>query len=191
MRPFLLIAASGFLGCASAALAADKTVHDNEHGFSLTYPEEWTSEAPSSDSIRLKVKSGEKGLTCRVSENPYDPAAPDNPSDFRAFIEKDWSLESWQAMVGSAFGSASFSNDRLARFPDGYPVRMADMDFRLSDGDAGFYGHARIAISIRDGHYGFVTCGLMTSSAEETARIWSPLDDEAEKVVNSFVLDAP
>lgn len=191
MRLFLLIAASGFLVCASGAFAADKTVHDNEHGFSLTYPEEWTSEAPPSDSIRLKVKSGEKGLTCRVSENPYDPAAPDNPSDFRAFIEKDWSLESWREMVGSAFGSASFSNDRLARFPDGYPVRMADMDFRLSDGDAGFYGHARIAISIRDGHYGFVTCGLMGNSAEETARIWSPLAAEAEKVVNSFILDAP
>ncbi|TIW19629.1 MAG: hypothetical protein E5V65_10085 [Mesorhizobium sp.] len=191
MRPFLLIAAAAYLVCASAALAADKTVHDKEHGFSLTYPEEWTSEETSGDSVRLKVKSGEKGLTCRVSENPYDPTAPDNPADFRAFIENDWSLESWQEMVGSAFGSASFSNDRLARFPDGYPVRISDMDFRLADGAISFYGHARIAISIRDGHYGFVTCGLMGNSAEETARMWAPLADEAKKVVNSFVLDAP
>ncbi|TIN07521.1 MULTISPECIES: hypothetical protein [unclassified Mesorhizobium] len=72
--------------------------------------------------------------------------------------------------VGSAFGSASFSNDRLARLPDGYPVRMADMDFHLGDGDVSFYGHARIAISIRDRHYGFVTCGLMGNSAEEAGR---------------------
>ncbi|PBB37098.1 hypothetical protein CK221_13395 [Mesorhizobium sp. WSM3868] len=72
--------------------------------------------------------------------------------------------------VGSAFGSGSFSNDRLARFPDGYPVRMADMDFHLGDGDVSFYGHARIAISIREGHYGFVTCGLMGNSAEEAGR---------------------
>ncbi|WP_245428915.1 hypothetical protein [Mesorhizobium sp. WSM3860] len=169
MRPFLSIAAAGYLVCASAALAADKTVHDEEHGFSLTYPEEWTSESTSSDSIRLKVKSGEKGLTCRVSENPYDPTAPDNPPDFRTFIEKDWSVGSWQEMVGSAFGSASFSNDRLARFPDGYPLRMTDMDFHLGDGDVSFYGHARIAISIRDGHYGFVTCGSWATAPRKPA----------------------
>ncbi|TIT79107.1 MAG: hypothetical protein E5W56_11690, partial [Mesorhizobium sp.] len=95
MRAFVLAVTTGCLACAPA-LAADKTVHDKEHGFSLTYPEEWTSETPSGDAMRLKVKSGEKGLTCRVSENLYDPTAPDNPPDPRAFIEKDWSLESWQ-----------------------------------------------------------------------------------------------
>ncbi|KUM23406.1 hypothetical protein AU467_33685 [Mesorhizobium loti] len=116
--------------------------------------------------------------------------APDNPPDPRAFVEKDWSLESWQTLIGAAFGSASFSMDRLAHFPDGYPVRVADMDFHLGDGNAGFYGHAKIAISIRESRYGFVTCGLMGNSADEAARMWAPLADAAEKVVNSFVLDA-
>ena len=41
----------------------------SRHGFSLTYPEGWTSEAPSGNSIRLKIRSGE-GHVCRVSENP-------------------------------------------------------------------------------------------------------------------------
>ncbi|MDX8519021.1 hypothetical protein [Mesorhizobium dulcispinae] len=191
MRPFLLIAATGYLVCASAALAADKTVHDKEHGFSLTYPEGWTSETTSSETMRLKVKSGERGLTCRVSENLYDPTAPDNPPDPRAFVEKDWSLDDWHTLIGAAFGSASFSKDRLAHFPDGYPVRIADMDFRLGDGNASFYGHAKIAISIRSDRYGFVTCGLMGDSAEDAARMWAPFADEAEKVVNSFALDAP
>ncbi|TIT75337.1 MAG: hypothetical protein E5W57_22840, partial [Mesorhizobium sp.] len=67
MRAFVLAVTTGCLACAPA-LAADKTVHDKEHGFSLTYPEEWTRETPSGDAMRLKVKSGEKGLTCRVSE---------------------------------------------------------------------------------------------------------------------------
>ncbi|RWA70221.1 MAG: hypothetical protein E5X49_23220 [Mesorhizobium sp.] len=190
MRAFVLAVTTGCLIC-TPALAADKTVHDEDHGFSLTYPEQWTSETTSGDAIRLKVKSGENGLTCRVSENLYDPTAPDNPSDPRAFIEKDWSLESWQTLIGAAFGSASFSNDRVAKFPDGYPVRIADMDFRLGDGNAGFYGRAKIAISIRRDRYGFVTCGLMGNSADEAARMWAPLADEAERVVNSFALDAP
>ncbi|WP_292473636.1 hypothetical protein [Mesorhizobium sp.] len=143
------------------------------------------------NTLRLKVKSGEKGLTCRASENLYDPTAPDNPPDPRAFVEKDWSLENWQTLIGSAFGPASFSKDRLAHFPDGYPVRIADMDFRLSDGNASFYGHAKIAFSLRSDRYGFVTFGLMSDSADETAKMWAPFDDEAEKVVSSFILDAP
>ncbi|MDX8513912.1 hypothetical protein [Mesorhizobium captivum] len=190
MRAFVLAAAAGCLICAPA-LAADKTVQDKEHGFSLTYPEEWTSETTSGETMRLKVKSGEKGLTCRVSENLYDPTAPNNPPDPRVFVEKDWSLDDWQTLIGAAFGSASFTKDRLVHFPDGYPVRMADMDFRLGDGNASFYGHAKVAISIRSDRYGFVTCGLIGNSAEEAAQMWAPLADEAEKVVNSFVLDPP
>ncbi|RUW50619.1 hypothetical protein EOA32_18630 [Mesorhizobium sp. M1A.F.Ca.ET.072.01.1.1] len=62
------------------------------------------------------------------------------------------------------------------------PGRLSRADGRhgfstSANGDVSFYGHARIAISIREGHCGFVTCGLMGNSAD--------------KVVNSFVLDAP
>ena len=106
MRLFLL-AAAAHLTCASAALAADKTVHDREHGFSLTYPEEWASETAFDNTIRLKIKSGEKGLTCRVSQNAYDPTAPDNPPDVRAFMEKDWQMSNWQTTVGVAYRSIS------------------------------------------------------------------------------------
>ena len=189
MRLFLL-AAAAHLTCASAALAADKTVHDREHGFSLTYPEEWASETAFDNTIRLKIKSGEKGLTCRVSQNAYDPTAPDNPPDVRAFMEKDWQVSNWQTTVGVAYRSASFSQDRLAHFPDGYPVRIADMDFHYTDENVNFYGHSRIALTLRSSHYGFIDCGVTGDSAEEAARKWAPFADQADKIVSSFVLDA-
>ncbi|TPI55897.1 hypothetical protein FJ420_31410 [Mesorhizobium sp. B3-1-3] len=190
MRVFLVAAAASYLTCTPVAFAADKTVHDKEHGFSLTYPEEWTSETTFGNTMRLKVKSGEEGLTCRVSQNLYDPTALDNPPDPRAFIEKDWSAENWQTMIGVAYQSAGFSQDRLAHFPDGYPVRVADMDFHYADDNVSFYGHSRIALTLRSSHYGFVDCGVTGDSADEAARKWAPLADEAGKVVSSFVLDA-
>ncbi|WP_217573943.1 hypothetical protein [Mesorhizobium sp. GbtcB19] len=190
MRLYRLATAAACLISATAALATDKTVHDKEHVFSLTYPEGWTSETNFDNTIRLKVKSGEGGLTCRVSENSYDPNAPENPPDRRVFMEKDWSMSDWQTMVGVAYQSASFSQDRLAHFPDGYPVRIADMDFHYADENVSFYGHSRIALTLRHSHYGFVDCGIAADSAEEAARKWAPLADEAEKVVSSFVLDA-
>jgi len=190
MRLFLLAAAAAFLACAPAALAADKTIHDKEHGFSLTYPDEWTNEATPGNSIKLKVRSGEEGLVCRVSAGLNDPLDPNVPREPKTYIEKDWSLESWQKMVGAAFGSAQFRNDRLARFPDGYPVRIAEMDFHYSDSDVDFYGHAEVAISLRGTRYGLANCGVAGDSAEEAARKWAPLADEARKVVSSFVLDA-
>ncbi|SFO45615.1 hypothetical protein SAMN03159463_01971 [Mesorhizobium sp. NFR06] len=190
MRLFLLATATIYLAWASAALAADKTVHDKEHGFSLTYPGEWTSETTFGDTMRLKVESGEEGLTCRVSQNRYDPTAPDNPPDPRAFIEKDWAVSNWQTMIGVAYDSANFSQDRLAHFPEGYPVRIADMDFHYADDNVSFYGHSRIALTLRNSHYGFVDCGVAADSAEASARKWAPLADEAGKVVSSFVLDA-
>ncbi|WP_127323706.1 MULTISPECIES: hypothetical protein [unclassified Mesorhizobium] len=113
------------------------------------------------------------------------PAFPDSPSPAMAWRSTGATLADFVAsarQVGSAFGSASFSNDRLARLPDGYPVRMADMDFHLGDGDVSFYGHARIAISIRDRHYGLVTCGLMGNSAEEAGRMWAPFAAEADRL---------
>ena len=190
MRLFLLAAAAAYLACAAAALAAGKTVHDKEHGFSLTYPDEWTSETTFGDTMRLKIKSGEGGLTCRVSQNLYDPTAPDSPSNSSAFMDKDWSMSNWQTLIGVAYQSANFSQDRLAHFPDGYPVRIADMDFHYADDNVSFYGHSRIALTLRRSHYGFVDCGVTADSAEEAARKWAPLADEAGKVVNSFVLDA-
>jgi hypothetical protein len=190
MRLFLLAAAAAYLACASAVLAADKTIHDSEHGFSLTYPDEWTSETTFGETMRLKVKSGEGGLTCRVSQNLYDPTAPDSPADSRAFMDEDWSMSNWQSMLGVAYQSASFSQDRLAHFADGYPVRIADMDFHYADDNVSFYGHSRIALTLRRSHYGFVDCGITGDNAEEAARKWAPLAVEAGKVVSSFVLDA-
>lgn len=190
MRAPAAIAICGYLIWAPAAHAGDMTVHDRDHGFFLTYPQQWTSETTSGETMRLKIRSGEEGLTCRVSENRYDPSDPDNPADPRAFIEKDWSPDNWQTMIGAAYGSASFSQDRLARFPDGYPVRIADMDFRYADENVSFRGHSRIALSLRGSRYGFVDCGVTGGTAEEAARKWASLADEAEKVVRSFVLDA-
>lgn len=189
MRLFVLTTAVGCLIGASVALAADKTVHDTEHGFSLTYPEEWTNEATPGNSIKLKIKSGEKGLVCRVSEGPNDPSDPNTPQDPKTYIEKDWSTDSWQKMVGAAFGTAQFSKDRLARFPDGYPVRIAEMDFHYSDSDVDFYGHAQLAISLRGMHYGLVNCGVTGDPPEEAQQRWTPLAAEADKVMGSFVLD--
>ncbi|RVD60969.1 hypothetical protein EN828_02795 [Mesorhizobium sp. M2D.F.Ca.ET.185.01.1.1] len=190
MRLYRLATAAACLISATAAFAADKTVHDKEHVSSLTYPEAWTSETNFDNTIRLKVKSGDGGLTCRVSENSYDPTAPDNPPDRRVFMEKDWSISDWQKLMASAYDKASFSLDRLAHFPDGYPVRITDMDFHYADENVRFYGHSRIALTLRRSHYGFVDCGVSADSAEEAARKWAPLADEAGKVVNSFVLDA-
>jgi hypothetical protein len=190
MHLFLLTTATVCLIGVSAASAADKTVHDTDDGFSLTYPEEWTNEAPPGNSIKLKVKSGEKGLVCRVSAGLNDPLDPNMPRDPKTYIEKDWSMDSWQKMVGAAFGTAQFSKDRSARFPDGYPVRIAEMDFHYSDSDVDFYGHAEVAISLRGTRYGLANCGVAGDSAEEAEQRWAPLAAEAGKVVSSFVLDA-
>jgi len=189
MRIGFVVTAVSLLVGASAANAADKTVHDADHGFSLTYPEDWTDEGPAGETIRLKVRSGERGLTCRVSEGSYDPSDPDSPPDPRVFIEKDWSADSWQKMVGVAYNSARFSGDRLGRFPDGYPVRITEMDFHYIDSNVDFYGHCVVALSLRGAHYGLLNCGVTGDSADEAQRRWAPLAEVATKVVGSFVLD--
>ncbi|WP_292854447.1 hypothetical protein [Mesorhizobium sp.] len=189
MRIGFVVPATGLLIAASVANAADKTVHDENHGFSLTYPQEWTDEGPAGETIWLKVKSGERGLTCRVSEGRYDPSDPDSPPDPRVFIEKDWSADTWQTMVGVAYNSAQFSGDRLGRFPDGYPVRITEMDFHYVDSNVDFYGHAVVALSLRGTHYGLVNCGVAGDSADDARRRWEPQAEAAVKVVGSFVLD--
>ncbi|WP_223217845.1 MULTISPECIES: hypothetical protein [Mesorhizobium] len=180
-----------FLSCISAANAADKTVHDKDNGFSLTFPEGWRNEAPSGKTMRLKIKSGDQGLTCRISVGLYDPQASGSPADPKAFLERGWSPQAWQEMVGAAFTSAAFSNEKLIRFPDGYPARIADMDFQVGDGSASFPGHAKVVLSLRGTHFGLVTCGLTGDSLEQMKQKWAPLADEAERVASSFVLDGP
>jgi hypothetical protein len=179
---------AGALLHAIAASAADKTVHDRESGFSLTFPEEWINEPLSEEEIRLSVKSAD--LTCMVSASLYNQSAPGSPSDTRKFME-GWSMENWKRTIGSSFSTADFSNDRLARFPDGYPVRLADVDFTVRNEDATFYGHSRFAFSVRGARYGYVNCSVMGGSVEQVARMWAPLADKAERVVNSFILDSP
>lgn len=102
-------------------------------------------------------------------------------------------------MVGAAFASAVFSNEKLirfpdgypARFPDGYPARMSDMDFQVGDGSASIPGHAKVVLSLRGTHFGLVTCGLTGDRLEQMKQKWAPLADEAERVASSFVLDGP
>lgn len=191
MRIGFLLTAVGFLFWAPAVNAADKTVHDQDNGFSLTFPLGWTNEPPSGETMRLKIKSGEHGLTCRVSVGHYDPRASGSPADSRAFLETGWSVDAWQEMVGAAFAPAVFSNEKLIRFPDGYPAQMADMDFRVGDSNASFPGHAKVVLSLRGTRYGLVTCGLTGDSVDEAKQKWAPLVDAAERVVSSFVLDGP
>ena len=100
-------------------------------------------------------------------------------------------MNNWKKTIGTSFSTADFSNDRLARFPDGYLVRLADVDFTVSREDATFYGHSRFAFSVRGARYGYVNCSVMGESAEQVARVWAPLADKAERVVNSFILDSP
>lgn len=189
MRFCFLATAVGFLFYASAANAADKTVHDRQNGFSLSFPEEWVKETLSEEEeIRLSVKSAD--LNCMVSASIYDQSAPGSPSDTAKFME-GWSMNNWKKTIGTSFSTADFSNDRLARFPDGYLVRLADVDFTVSREDATFYGHSRFAFSVRGARYGYVNCSVMGESAEQVARVWAPLADKAERVVNSFILDSP
>jgi hypothetical protein len=100
-------------------------------------------------------------------------------------------METWKKMMGKSFSTADFSNDRLARFPDGYPVRVADLNFTVSDENIILHGHSRIAFSIRGARYGYVNCVLIAGSAEEVAQRWAPLAVKVERVVNSFVLEPP
>ncbi|TIU89761.1 MAG: hypothetical protein E5V74_09520 [Mesorhizobium sp.] len=191
MMQSYLVATVGLLFCAAGANAADNTVHDRNNWVSLTVPKEWTSEPPSGYAMLLDVKStDDEGLSCMVSGSLYDPAAKGSPSDPRKFIE-DWSMETWKRMMGKSFNTADFSNDRLARFPDGYPVRLADLDFTVSNQNNILHGHSRIAFSVRGGRYGYVNCSLIAGSEEEVALRWAPLAKKIERVVNSFVLDPP
>lgn len=190
MRICLLVTTVGFLSCAAGANAADKTVHDRDNGFSLTFPQEWTNEPPSGEAMLLDVESNDQGLTCMVSGALYNPLAPGSPPDPRKFIE-DWSMETWKWMIGRSYSTADFSNDKLARFPDGYPVRLADLNFTVIDKDIRLHGHSRFAFSVRGARYGYVNCTVMGESAEQVEQMWAPMADKAGRVVNSFVLDAP
>jgi len=190
MQSCLVVTVVGLLFCTAGANAADNTVHDRNNWVSLTVPKEWTSKPPSGEAMLLDIESTEnEGLSCMVSGSLYDPAAKGSSSDPRKFIE-DWSMDTWKRMMGKSFNTADFSNDRLARFPDGYPVRLADLDFTVSDGNDVLHGHSRIAFSVRGARYGYVNCVLMAGSAEEVAQRWAPSADKVERVVNSFVLDA-
>ena len=190
MQSCLVVTVVGLLFCTAAANAADNTVHDRNNWVSLTVPKEWTSKPPSGEAMLLDIESTEnEGLSCMVSGSLYDPAAKGSPSDPRKFIE-DWSMDTWERIMGKSFNTADFSNDRLAKFPDGYPVRLADLDFTVSDGNDILHGHSRIAFSVRGARYGYVNCVLMAGSAEEVAQRWAPSADKVERVVNSFVLDA-
>jgi len=190
MQSCLVVTVVGLLFCTAVANAADNTVHDPNNWVSLTVPKEWASKPPSGEAMLLDIESTEnEGLSCMVSGSLYDPAAKGSPSDPRKFIE-DWSMDTWERMMGKSFNTADFSNDRLAKFPDGYPVRLADLDFTVSDGNDVLHGHSRIAFSVRGARYGYVNCVLMAGSAEEVAQRWAPSADKVERVVNSFVLDA-
>jgi hypothetical protein len=101
-------------------------------------------------------------------------------------------LANWQSTIGAAFSSPRFTNEHLTRCPDGYPARVADMDFRLADDNSlSFYGHSRIVFSIRKTRFGYVNCGVVGDTAEQAMQIWGPLATDAEKVVKSFALDPP
>lgn len=100
-------------------------------------------------------------------------------------------MSNWKKTIGASFSTADFSNDRLARFPDGYPVRLADVDFTVRAENATFYGHSRFAFSVRGPRYGYVNCNVMGTSPEQVAQMWAPVADKAEHVVKSFILDAP
>ena len=186
MRIYPLVTMVGLLCCVAGANAADKTVHDRNNGVSLTFPEEWVNEPLSDEGILLSVKSSDQGLTCMVSGSLYNPSG--SPPDPRKFIE-DWSMDTWKWMIGRSFSTADFSNDKLAKFPDGYPVRLADLDFTVIDKDRTLYGHSRFAFSVRGVRYGYVNCAVMSQSAEQVKQMWAPMADKAERVVNSFVLD--
>ncbi|TPM19174.1 hypothetical protein [Mesorhizobium sp. B2-3-5] len=190
MRICLLVMTVGFLSCAAGADAADKTVHDRANGFSLTFPQEWINEPPSDEAILLSIEPNDQSLTCMVSASLYNRSGPGSPADPRKFIE-DWSMNDWKWMIGRSYSTAEFSNDKLARFPDGYPVRLADLDFTVIDKDTRLHGHSRFAFSVRGARYGYVNCSVMGESAGQVAQMWAPLADKAERVVNSFVLDSP
>jgi hypothetical protein len=190
MRNHLFVAAFGFLSWAAQANAADKTVHDRGNGFSLTFPGEWINEPPSDKEILLTINSGERGLTCMVSGSLYNPVGPGSPADPRKLIQ-DWSMNDWKWMIGRSYSTAEFTNDKLAQFPDGYPVRLADVDFTVSYEGINLYGHSRFAFSARGARYGYVNCSVMGESVEQVAQLWAPLAADAEKVVSSFILDEP
>lgn len=178
----------GFLVYSVGANAADITVHDQKNGFSLTFPVDWINETLSEEEIKLSVKSAD--LTCMVSAALYVPMAKGSQSDTRKIME-NWSIHNWKKTVGSSFTTADFTNDKLASFPDNYPVRLADVDFTVRQDNTTFYGHSRFAFSVRGARYGYVNCSVMAESAEQVAQMWTRLAGKAERVANSFILDSP
>jgi len=64
------------------------------------------------------------------------------------------------------------------------------MDFYFFNDNVSFQGHSGIALTLRRAHFDFVDCGITGDDAEEAARKWAPVAEEAKKVVSSFVLDA-
>lgn len=188
MMRFCLFAAVGILFCTFVANAEDKTVHDQKNGFSLTFPAEWSNEPPSAKEILLSVRYAD--LACMVSASPYTQSTSVwLLSDTRNLVES-WSMKNWQKTIGSSFSTADFSNDKLARFPDGYPVRLADVNFTVRNEGTIYHGHSRFAFSVRGPRYGYVNCAVIGESEEDVAQMWAPLADEAERVVNSFILDS-
>lgn len=187
MHPLFPAMAGGIL--LSVQMGPYKAVHDTDNGFSLTFPGDWGIEPVTGEAIRLKIKAGE--LICQVSTSLYDKSASGKPSDPKTFIEKDWSTENWRQVIGTTYSTANFSNERLEWFPDGYPVRVADVDFTLGDKKSGLHGHSRIAFSIRGARFGYVNCMVMGENVERVAEKWIWVAGPAWKVVSSFVLERP
>ncbi|WP_095201083.1 hypothetical protein [Mesorhizobium carmichaelinearum] len=168
-------------------LVPDKTVHDADNGFSLTFPGNFPIERPTGGTTQLQI--GGDGLICQVSTSRYNASAPIKFSDPKKFIEKGWSNDDWRDVIGAAYSTADFSNQGLQQFPSGYAVRLTDIDFTLGDKKLGLHGHSRIALSIRGSRFGYVNCTLMGKSAEDVLSRWIWIVGPIEKIVRSFVLD--
>lgn len=164
----------------------EKTVHDADNGFSLTFPGNFPIERPSSGATQLQIGGGE--LICQVSTSVSNTSAPIRLSDPKKFIEKDWSAEDWRQVIGPTYSNAEFSNERLEQRSSGYAVRLADIAFTLGDKKLGLHGHSRIALSIRGSRFGYVNCMLMGSADEVLAR-WIGVAGPIERIVRSFALD--
>jgi hypothetical protein len=184
---FIAYVAAAAVTLPSAALAGERTYVDKDNGFSLTFPDTWSVETPSGSTIRLKTRSADNRLVCRVQLSAIDTGMAKDGENPKTVIESEWGVEQWKSMYEGVYSSFELTEEGLQRLSDGYPARGVDLDYQMGD-PALAYGHSRVVMTADATRLATTSCDVMADSTEEVKRRWTANSEPAKSVPGTFLL---
>jgi hypothetical protein len=187
---FLAYVAAASATLPSAALAGDRTYVDKDNGFSLTFPDTWSVETPSGSTIRLKTRSADNRLICRVQLSAIDTGMAKGGENPKMVIESKWGVEQWKSMYDGVYSSFELTEEGLRHLGDGYPARGVDLDYQMGD-PALAYGHSHVVMTADATRLATTSCDVMADSVEEVKQRWAANSEPAKSVPGTFLLLQP